>query len=173
MMTNQVHCPMQTGDESAAAILLDYVDRKLDADTMERVDRHVAQCDQCHRMVESQRMVWAALDEWRPEEITDSFNARLADRLAAEQRAPWWKSLTAPVSAWWKPAMPLAAAACMLLVAVGLWKAGPSAQDFEKKAAVHFSGQQDPQQLEDTLSDLEMLRQLGVAEDGAVSRQAL
>ena len=83
---NPARCPLQSGDEGA--ILLSYLDRQLDSDSMAALDRHVAHCPDCARVVESQRAVWQALDEYEPVRISADFDEQVLARIAAER--PWW-----------------------------------------------------------------------------------
>ncbi len=162
---NTVRCPLQSGDEGAA--LLSYLDRRLDPDAAEALDRHVAICPDCAHVLEAQRTVWRALEQWEPVAVSADFDDRLMARIAAEKPADsWWRRLFAfggmGGSSWWKPAMPVAAA-CVVLIAVAAWRGGPgTSQPGELPAATMDSA--EVQQVEDALSDLEMLRQLGVTE---------
>lgn len=151
---NTVRCPLQSGDEGA--ILLSYLDRQLDADTTAALDRHVAVCADCTRVVEAQRMVWAALEQWEPTAVSPDFDSRVMARIEAE-RTPWWRGLS---MSWWKPAVPLGAA-CAALIAVAVWK-GPLAS--ERAVSQPGLDSAEVQQVEDVLTDLDMLRQLGVTE---------
>ncbi len=150
-----LRCPIQSGDN--AEILLAYVDRKLDPETAAVLDRHVEGCMGCRQLLASQRMVWEALDSWEAESVSTDFNRRLYRRIENEE-GRWWRRLLEPAFPWsMKPAMPVAAA-CLVLVAAflfrtpGGWESG-------------LAGRQevvDVEQVELTLEDLEMLRQLGV-----------
>lgn len=164
---NTVRCPLQSGDEGAT--LLSYLDRQLDPDTMDVLERHLSVCPDCTRVVEAQRAVWKALEQWEPIAVSADFDERVMARIAAEQR-PWWRLvLEFPVSGsggWWKPAMPLAAA-CLALVAVSVWR-GPLAP---VPVAMDSA---EVQQVEDVLADVDMLQQLGITEPAASSnRQTL
>jgi hypothetical protein len=151
---NTARCPLQSGDEGA--ILLSYLDRRLDYDSMEALDRHVSACPDCARVVQAQRTVWKALDQWEPVAVSADFDERLMRRIEAEQ-PPLWRRMLAPVGHWWKPAVPLAAA-CGVLIAVSVWRE-PSAP-----AELPLMDSAEAQQMEDALSDLEMLRKLGLTE---------
>ena len=169
---NTVRCPLQSGDEGAT--LLSYLDRRLDPDTVSVLERHLAVCPECSRVVEAQRAVWQALEQWEPIAVSANFDERVMARIAAEQR-PWWRRvLEFPVSGgsggWWKPAMPLAAA-CLALVAVSVWR-GPLAPGAGPVPATMDSA--EVQQVEDVLADVDMLQQLGITEPSAPSnRQTL
>lgn len=161
-MNTTVRCPLQTGDEGAT-LLLGYLDRQLDAETTSQLDRHVAQCESCGRLVEGHRAVWSALDEYRPVAVSSDFDERVMARIAAEE--PWWRRLmpsAGPGFAWWKAAMPLTAA-CALLFAVGFWRTPNEGSPVGAKSATAAA---EAQLVEDTLSDVEMLRQLGLTTAG-------
>lgn len=164
---NTVRCPLQTGDEGAT-LLLGYLDRQLDAETTSQLDRHVAQCESCARLVEGHRAVWSALDEYRPVAVSSDFDERVMARIAAEQ--PWWQRLmpTPGGFAWWKAAMPLTAV-CALLLAVGVWRTPAEAPPGGGKTDTAAA---EAQLVEDTLSDVEMLRQLGLTAGEAAAPAA-
>jgi anti-sigma factor RsiW len=151
-----MHCPIQSREN--AELLLAYVERKLEPEVAATFERHVEACAACREAVAAQSAVWSALDQWEAAEITADFDRRLYARIEADHQRAWWRRVFEPVlPGSLRPAMPMAAAA-MLLIAVGLFQA-PSEADWQrdKKAAI------DVEQVESTLDDLEMLRQLGVA----------
>ncbi|MCC6585622.1 MAG: zf-HC2 domain-containing protein [Bryobacterales bacterium] len=141
-------------DSQDAALLLDYCERRLEPELAAQLERHLAVCPACARMVEAQRTVWEALDVWEPGAISADFNARLYSRILEMEAEPAWRRWLKAIPGWhWKPAMPLAAA-CLAILAVALWR-GPAASD-------QPAGDDaiDVEQVERTLSDLDMLQQL-------------
>jgi anti-sigma factor RsiW len=165
---NTVRCPLQSdGDEGA--LLLSYMDRRLDAASTQAMDRHVAGCADCARVLDAQRMVWNALDQWEPVAVRADFDELVMARVEAEQlrgAQPWWQRLSgyfAAGPAWVRPAMPIAAAACVAVVGVAVWR-GPAAVERQTAPSMDSA---EVQQVEEALTDLEMLRQLGVAVDGS------
>jgi anti-sigma factor RsiW len=150
-------CPIQSRDN--AAVLLDYCDRRLDPDTMDRLSRHVEQCQECRETLAGQRLVWEALDAWEAAPVSMDFNRRLYRRIESEQAAGWWSHLFRPAMPWsMRPALPVAAA-CMALMAMFLLRAPSDVQGQQQMSTEAI----DLEQVEKTLDDLEMLRQLGVA----------
>ncbi len=159
-------CPMQTGE--TASLLLDYCDRKLPLELMEEMDRHLAVCGSCRDAVAGQKAVWAALEAWEPEPVAVDFDRRLYRRIDEEQSRPWWKRLLEfPGAISWKPAMSLAAA-CLVLAGVALFRL-PSGADLPAQ-----TDKIDVEQVEKTLDDMDMLRQLGLnTQEESQSKQTL
>jgi hypothetical protein len=154
---NTARCPLQSGDEGA--ILLSYLDRQLDSDSTAALDRHVTVCADCRRVVDAQRAVWSALDQWEPVAVSEDFDSRVMARIAVEE-APWWRRILAPADGWWRPAIPVTAA-CAAVLAVAIWR-GPTMSDHPQQQSTMDST--EAQQVEDALTDLDMLRQLGMTE---------
>lgn len=148
-------CPVQSREN--AEILLSYANRKLDPDTAAVLERHMAVCSECRRVAEAQQAVWSALDAWEAESVSPDFDRRLYTRIEAGEGTGWWRRFVAPLRPMsWKPVMSLAAAG-MTLLAVLLIRtpdsATPVPQRFETVEA---------EQVERSLEDLEMLRQLSM-----------
>jgi len=156
-------CPIQSRQD--ASILLDYLDRRLSAEAMAEMDRHAAACASCRQAIQMQRQVWAALDGWEPEPVSAHFNRRLYERIEAENRKPWWNKAAGWLTA--KPAFP-AAALAMAVVAVLLLRMPPAGSPESTKAKL--DSVVDIEQVDRTLDEMEMLRQLGVAADEAPPR---
>jgi hypothetical protein len=164
---NTFRCPVQ--NEENASLLLEYCDRKLPLPLMLDLERHIGACPNCQQMLAAQKVVWEALDTWEPEPVSADFNRRLFARIAQERvDGPLWSTLASRLSGWafrgWKPAVPMAAAA-MAVVAVVLLRA-PDGSDLQRKAQME-PAPVDIEQVEKTLDDMEMLRQLGVPAEGA------
>ena len=147
-------CPIKTHENTDW--LLDYSAGKLDAERTALVERHMETCLDCARFVEGQRVVWSALSQWEPEEVGADFNRRLYQRIDRARPVSWLDRLFRPL---WRPIVPLAAA-CLLIVA-GVALHAP-------EAAVHRDNSQariesiEPEQVERTLDDMQMLRELAV-----------
>ena len=111
-------------------------------------------------MVE-QAAVWAELDSWVPEPVSDGFNRTLWQKIGEAENAPWYRRLLESVrSAGWRPAVSLAAAAAF--VAVGFvfdHSAGRTAGPVASTAGAGWgmtSGEAD--QVESSLEDIQLLR---------------
>lgn len=141
-------------DSQHAALLLDYCERRMEPELAAELERHLAVCPDCARVVESQKTVWQALDLWEPGAISADFNARLYDRIREVEAEPVWRRWLHALPGWhWKPAMPLAAA-CLAILAVALWRAPATSDPTTGDDSI------DVEQVERTLNDLDMLQQL-------------
>ncbi|MBM3738448.1 MAG: zf-HC2 domain-containing protein [Acidobacteria bacterium] len=165
---HQIQCPVQGQD--GAGLLLEYLDRRLDPPAAARIERHVSACPQCQQVVAAQRAVWEALDGWEPEPVSAGFDQRLFARLAAEGDRPagWLARLAGFLGALAAPRPVFAAGAvCALMLGVLLIRQpGPDSPI----AQVTEAGESpvvevvEVESVEDTLADMDMLQQLGVAE---------
>jgi anti-sigma factor RsiW len=168
-------CPIQ-GRENVE-ILLDYCARTLPADTLARLDQHVAECPSCRRELAAQQQVWSALDEFDATELNISadFDRRLYARIEAEHQEPFWvrgwrKVFASGQPGAWRPAFSMAAVvmAAVVLLLVQLPKS-PVADDVtpvtqEQAAPVVNTAiidSQDVEGLDSALEDIEMLHLLG------------
>lgn len=134
-----------------AEILMDYCAGALDAIRAAELENHLHECAACRNEVEAQREVWDALDAWTPVEASADFDAKLYARIAAENRQPWWHRL------FWKPAVPLAAAAAVLMVALVLWIPGWNGRIQSTPVSPNAAEKIDLQQVEQALDDMDML----------------
>ncbi len=153
-----MRCTSGNHDE---AVLLDYCAGRLDGSGRAMVDRHMAACPGCRELVRAQQDVWNSLDCWPEAELSPDFNRRLYARIEAHQNrwtvAQWWSAAVIRLSEvpWW-PALP-AAVACLAIVA-WLLTSTPKRLPVEESQAK--SEPVEMEQVERTLQDLEMLKQL-------------
>lgn len=169
-------CPMET--QESAEVLLAYCARRLDPDTAVVLERHLAVCPACREFQKSQQAVWEALDAWEAMPVSADFDRRLYERIEREEaRLSWWGRLVRPFAPMWAPTLvsrgvPVAAAACLLLLAgVLLQRPGRVVAPDPLAVEVRVESIQ-PDQVERTLDDMEMLRQFRVltaADAGAAS----
>jgi anti-sigma factor RsiW len=148
-----MECP-KNGD--SAALIIAYTAGTLDAGNAAAFERHLESCANCRQMALEQRVVWSALDELPPVQVSSNFDAKLYKRIAEEQQMAWW--LRWFRAEWpWRPAMPVAAVCMALIVAFLLKNSG---------AVVAPPEQTQPklqiEQVERALDDMEMLKQAGV-----------
>jgi hypothetical protein len=157
-------CPLQ--QRETAEVLLDYASRRAAPELAEAFERHMESCPACREFARDQHAVWGALDAWEAMPVSSDFDARLLRRIEEEeQRTVWaqlWAAFTAPFSVFaWRPALPVAAA-CVTILAVFLVRgpvAGPPVPARTETV--------DIEQVERTLDDINMLRELGVVEHAA------
>jgi anti-sigma factor RsiW len=146
-----------SANKQGADILLDYLGGSLDPARKVELERHVEECAECRKLLE----VSARLDEWPAPEISSDFDARLYARIAQENAAqPWWRKFL------WRPAVPLAAAGVVLVLA--LFVNGPDVQDAPKQ--VRPENTADILQAEQALEDLELLMPLDASSAGHASQ---
>lgn len=148
-------CPLTAGEQNAD-LLLDYVSRRLAPETAEIIDRHVAICPACTAFVETQSAVWDALDAFETMPVSEDFDRKLWAKIEREDCQPWWRRILS-FDALWKPAIPLAA---MALIAVGLWMR-PDSGAPNGMPVTKAESRIDVDQIDRTLEDMEMLRELG------------
>lgn len=173
-------CPMQSREN--AEILLEYCARTLPADTLERLDAHVAICPSCRGALAAQQQVWSALDEFDAAElnISPDFDRRLYARIEAEHQDPFWvrgwrKVFQSGQPGAWRPAftMSLAAVAAVTLLILQLPngthdQVSPVSQTVMEESTVPsvktaILDKQDVEHLDTALEDIEMLHLLGSA----------
>lgn len=141
-------CPMECGEMSE--VLLAYCARRLEPETAAIVERHIASCAACRRVCDGQRAVWEALEAWEAIPVAPDFDRRLSGRIEWEAAASWWaKARLGKGLA--RRGLPLAAAACLLMAAVGIME--PWGKRGEESAATAMQADQ----VERTLEDLELL----------------
>ena len=156
-------CPLLHGQDNAD-LLLDYANRRLDPELAAIFEEHVHRCMACQEFIAAQREVWSALDAFEAMTISDDFDKRLWARIEQEEARPWWSKawswMTAGGTAVWRPLAPVAAG---LVLAIGLYLTPPATEPAGEPMAKAID-RLDPEQVETTLEDLEMLRQLGAVE---------
>lgn len=156
-----MQCPTQNGKDPE--LLLRYCAGRLKEAESVALRVHLGDCRSCRVWVEEQQNLWGTLDALDEVQISPDFNRRLYRRLEAETREPvakqWARMLAArwlPFS--WKPVLPLAAA-CAMLIAV-LWMREPVHAVHPDEGKIRMENV-DLEQVERTLEDLDMLKQLG------------
>ena len=149
-----MNCPMESGGN--AGHLLDYAAGKLKAGARAQMERHIAACPACREFAGGQRAVWQALDVWEPAAVSMDFDRRLYARI--ERQVSWWTRLTRPLNPLFRHAMPVAAAAGVVIMA-GLLLNRPAAMPVAPEQSAQVEALQ-PEQVEHALDDMEMLREL-------------
>ena len=141
--------------KEGAELLLDFCAGSIEPGRAVEIERHIADCGACRELVEQQRVVWEALDQWTPPAVSPEFNARLYARVAQESSG-WRKWLPAafqpavPYSIWKSAAL---ATACAVLV-VGFVVRSPQSHEI---APVADTEKVDIEQVANTLEELDML----------------
>jgi hypothetical protein len=163
-----MNCPVSTGNPE---VLLEFSARRLDGEAAEVLASHMAVCPECTRFGDAQNQVWQALDAWDAMPVSDDFDERLYARIDAEGRRSFWSRLLGDRFAW-RPAVSIAGA--LATVVLGVVLVTPPSR-VEQPAVTNSDAVRtdlDAEQVERTLEDIEMLRQLGAGTSGG-SSQAL
>ena len=148
-------CPQRNSD--GVELIIAYGARTLDPANEAAFERHLEVCASCREMAAEQRTVWSALDELTPLPVSSNFDAKLYQRIAEEEQYTWWQRLFR--ANWsWRPAMPVAAACAVLIVALLVKNSGPT-------VVPQQSAQPNLQieQVQRALDDMDMLKQVGEA----------
>ncbi len=161
-------CPIKTQEN--ADWLLEYAAGRLRGERAAQLARHMETCTDCAGFVAAQQVVWNALDEWEPEPVSLDFDRRLYRSIEAARPASGLprvlRRLFAPLQPLWRPVVPLAAA-CLLIVA-GVMLHAPQAVMGPVDGAVRIE-RIEPEQVERTLDDMQMLRELAVTPQQGVN----
>jgi len=151
-----MHCPVQTDNPE---VLLDYCSRKLQEDLVSVVEQHIRGCTDCREFAEAQQQIWSALDAWTAEEVSSDFDGRLYARVETRANQGFWARVAGDRFTW-KPALPFAAAGATAILAVLLVYPPSTIQSPDPVQPSLRVESLEPEQVERTLEDIEMLRQL-------------
>jgi anti-sigma factor RsiW len=151
-----MNCPMEDRNPEK---LVAYAAGELDRETAAAIERHLSVCPACRSLAAEQAALWNTLDIWEAPPVSSEFDRRLYRRIRDEVRLSWWERLSRPFRPMpLRQALPLGAAACLLVIASFL------VQQPDKLAPVQPSSEVvQADQVERTLDDLELLRQFGTA----------
>jgi hypothetical protein len=165
-----MRCPIETQDN--AELLLSYSARRLNPENTAILEAHMEVCPQCREFRDSQRALWEALDQWEARPISADFNRRLYRKIEEQDQLGWWDRIFgAGRPMFLRPALPLAATACLVLVAGLMIDPGRIVTTAGETPQVR-----EVEQVERTLEDMEMLRQFNlvsapITEKGDSSRR--
>lgn len=149
-------CPLQNKETD---LLLDaaagrLAHRGMDAARQAALLQHMDTCAECAAFRKEQKAVWKALDLWEPAPVSMDFNRRLWQRIDTAAAAPWYESFAEWLRfANWKPVIPLTAA--ILVIAGGFLLDHPGSKNTVPGVSVT-----EADQVEQTLDDIQLLRQL-------------
>ena len=149
-----MNCPLKRVETTD--LLLEYSARRLDAVKAAALERHVEVCGECSAFLAAQTAVWDALDEWEPPPVSMDFNRRLWQRIDRAAELPWYRGLFKALGAAnWKPVFPMAAAVLVIAGAFLLDHRGEMPVTPTPGVSII-----EADQLEQTLDDIQLLRQL-------------
>jgi anti-sigma factor RsiW len=151
-----MRCPIETQEN--ADLLLSYSARRLSPENAAAFEAHMESCPACREFRDSQSALWETLDRWEARPVSLDFDRRLYRRIEEQERENWWTRIFGSGRpGFLRPALPLAAAACLVLV-VGFIIDNP----VRIAPRVETPRVQEVEQLEQTLDDLDMLRQFNL-----------
>ena len=162
-----MRCPIETQEN--AELLLSYSARRLNPESTAILEAHMELCPACREFRDGQRALWEALDEWDARPVSADFDRRLYRKIEEQEQMSWWSRVFGSMRPMvWRPALPVAATACLVLVAAFI-----SVNPGTVPAPVAENPQaREVEQVERALDDLEMLRQfdlVATAEDNSRS----
>jgi hypothetical protein len=153
-----MRCPIETQDN--AELLLSYSARRLNPESTAILEAHMEVCPQCREFRDSQRTLWEALDQWEARPISADFNRRLYRKIEEQEKLGWWERIFGSGRPMFlRPALPLAATACLVLVAGLFLTENPDRIVTPTGEAPQV---REVEQVERTLEDMEMLRQFNL-----------
>jgi len=152
-----MRCPIESHD--SAELLLAYCARKLEPEMAAILERHMEVCPDCLAFYEGQKQVWDALDSWEAEPVSDDFDSRLYARIEREPVSFWTRMRGFYASSWPRRAIPLTAAAGLLLTAGLILQLPEKPTSVEHGSTAAKAEVIAPDQLERTVEDMELLRQ--------------
>ncbi len=152
-------CPSENKEQE---LLLAYCAGTLDPETTISLQRHLSACPLCREFETRQQAVWAALDAWEVQPVSRDFDRRLYQRIEEQAQSSWWSRWMRPsfASGLWSRGVPLAATACLLLLAGVILERPGKVVAPEDRADVQRVESVQPDQVERALDDMEMLRQI-------------
>jgi anti-sigma factor RsiW len=130
--------------EDVSNELIAYLDRRASSAERHQVEKHLADCTACRTRAEEFRKLWGVLDEVPMLEPSLGFDARVRQRVAAEERPRWFT---------WLVPQPRLAFSMALLLALSFWIARLPQQSPAALATLQSE------------QDFEAIRDLGVLEN--------
>ena len=150
-----MRCPIEAQEN--AELLLSYSARRLNPESAAILEAHMELCPACREFRDGQRALWEALDQWEARPVSLDFDRRLYRKIAEQEQMSWWARLFTPLRPMFvRPALPLAATACLVLVAGFI---GVDPGTVTAPVAVEAPQVREVEQIENALDDLDMLRQ--------------
>src|SRR5258707_7241735 len=119
-----MRCPIETQEN--AELLLSYSARRLNSESTAILEAHMLLCPACREFRDGQQALWKTLDQWEARPVSPDFDRRLYRKIEEQEQLSWWRRTFGPLgSMLWQPALPLAATACLVMVA-GFVSIGPA-----------------------------------------------
>jgi hypothetical protein len=155
-----MQCPLKSSQDGD--VLLDYCAHKLSAGAAAAFQRHIAICEECGRAAADQRRVWSALEMWDAAPVSTDFDRVLHARIEQHEERKWWQHARDRLANGfgWKPAVSVAAACVTVIAAIVISVPDRRAElPVQERSRIETV---EPEQVERTFEDLEMLKQLSL-----------
>lgn len=146
-----VRCPMESATSSDLA--LDYCAHRLNPEKTKWFERHLEDCASCRKLVDAQRQVWEALDDWDPAEVSTSFDRCIKAKIEAARGKRWLR--IAFGTGWLGRAIPVASAATVALTIFLARTPNVPSTNVQR-----FAEPVEVEQAERALEDLDMIQQI-------------
>jgi hypothetical protein len=152
------------------SVLLDFAAGRLAGADRVSAEHHLSVCQGCRERAEGFRAVAQVLEDWDTPQISPWFNARLRQRIAAEEALGWsWARALAWTSAWLKKPVTAAAFAAVLMVgSLAVWTSRPStlpAPQIARQPVVQDPQKAQVDELMPVVEDFDMLADFEVIQD--------
>ncbi len=143
-------------------ILLDYASGKLNPAMASQFESHMKSCADCRAFSLAQKSTWDSLDTWDAAPVSADFDRKLYERINRHENSGWFNRLWYWVM--WRPAfsgpvVPIATA-CVTLVVGAMLYLPVSKPIVNLQSPPSRMESSDLEQIETTLEDMEMFRQL-------------
>lgn len=150
--------------------LLEYCRGSFETERRLDIAKHAASCSECQTFIAQQQQVNALLDEWTLDPVSPEFDLALQAKLAQATSEGFGERLRRWLTPLWRPAIPVGAAAALAAVLITVQYPVPHAPSTAGETV--DASRIDVNQVEQTLDDLDMLRQMAPS-DGSSGAQEL
>ncbi|MEO8131251.1 MAG: zf-HC2 domain-containing protein [Bryobacteraceae bacterium] len=151
---------MKTNEEPE--LLLDYCAERLSPEAAALLENHLESCRDCRAFSRAQQSTWDALDLWEPMPVPVDFDRKLYAQIDKYEESGWWTRFWHR-SIWptggFGPIIPFAAAGVATIAVAAILYFAPLVPS-TPQVKIESS---DLEQIEMTLDDIEMFKQLAPA----------
>ncbi len=147
-------------------ILLDYTAGQLGPEQSAQFERHADGCARCSQLRSAQATIWLALDEWKPAPVSEGFNRELWRKIDADANSGFSRLRSGLRFNLWKQVAPLGVATAVIITAFVFDHNVKQSAPVPAGSAIVVTVS-DADQLERTLDDIQLLREVDAVQTGA------